>query len=164
MAVDLFLKIPEIPGESQKDGHKDEIDILSFSFGATQTGSFHNGGKGGGSGKADISDLSVMKYVDKASGVLYRYCASGKHIPQVVLYAQKAGDGDKPLTYYTITLDQALVSSVQNSGSSGGDSITESVSFNTAKLSFEYQAQGADGAKDGGPVKAYYDVQQNKVG
>jgi type VI secretion system secreted protein Hcp len=163
MAVDLFLKIDGIDGESQKDGHKGEIDIDSFSFGAVQHGSFHTGGGGGGSGKAEITDISISKQVDKASATLYKFCASGKHIPKVVLYSQKAGDGEKPLTYYTITLDDVIVSNIQNSGSNHGDSILESVSFNTAKLTFEYQAQGKDGAKDGGVVKASYDVRENKV-
>lgn len=164
MAVDMFLKIDGIPGESQKKGHKDEIDVLSFSFGAAQTGSFHHGGAGGGAGKAEIQDISIMKQVDKASPMLYKFCASGKHIKNIVIFAQKAGDGDNPLTYYTIKLEDVLVSSINNQGSSGGDMITESIAFNTAKLTFDYQAQNKEGGKEGGVVTAFYDVRQNLVG
>ena len=163
MAVDLYLKIDGIKGECQKKGHEGEIDILSFSYGATQSGSFHSGGAGGGSGKAEIRDISIMKQVDKSSPDLFKYCASGKHLKEVIIYSQKAGDGDKPLTYYTIKLEDAIVSSVDNSGAGGGDAIMETVTFNTAKFSFEYQAQGKDGGKDGGAVKASYDVRQNIV-
>ncbi|MEO0463947.1 MAG: type VI secretion system tube protein Hcp [Pseudomonadota bacterium] len=163
MAVDLFLKIEGIKGECQKDGHKDEIDIESFSYAISQEGDFQRGGAGGTSGKADIHDISVMKQVDKSSPDLFKFCASGKHISTVEIYSQKSGDGDKPLTYYTIKLEDVIVSNVSNSGSAGGNAIMETVSFNTAKFTFKYQAQKADGGKDGGEVPASYDARKNVV-
>ncbi|WP_375286778.1 Hcp family type VI secretion system effector [Sphingomonas sp.] len=164
MAVDLFCLIDGVKGESQKDGHKDEIDVFSFTFGASQQGSFHFGGAGGGSGKAEITDLTITKMVDKSSPELFKACASGKHIPSVVIYSQKAGDGDKPLTYYKVKLEDVLVSSMQNQAATSGDAIMETVTFNTAKMTFDYQAQDKSGAKAGGPVTAFYDVRANKVG
>lgn len=163
MAVDLFLKIEGIKGESQKKGHKDEIEIVSFSFGATQHGSFHTGGSGGGSGKAEIRDISVMKQVDKSSPELFKACATGKHLKEVVIYSQKAG-GTEPLIYYKIKLEDVIVSTVDNQGATTGDAIMESVVFNTAKLTFDYQAQNAQGGKDGGLVTAFYDIRQNMGG
>lgn len=164
MAVDLFLKIDGINGESRKKGHQDEIDIVSFDFGAVQHGSFHSGGAGGGSGKAEISDIRVQKQVDKASPMLFKACASGKHIKEVMIYSQKAGDGGNALTYYKIKMEDVLVSDVHNSGAAGGDAITESVTFNCAKVTFDYQAQNAQGGKDGGVMTAYYDIRQNEAG
>lgn len=163
MAVDLFLKIDGIKGESQKKGHKDEIEIISFSFGASQHGSFHTGGAGGGSGKAEIRDISVMKAVDKSSPELFKACATGKHIKEIVIYSQKA-TGSDPLVYYKIKLEDVIVSSIDNQGASSGDAIMESVVFNTAKLTFDYQAQNAQGQKDGGVVTAFYDIRQNAGG
>ena len=49
-AVDVFLKLDGIKGESTDDRHKDEIVIESWSLGATNTGS-HSVGGGGGAGK-----------------------------------------------------------------------------------------------------------------
>ncbi len=164
MAVDMFLKVSGIPGECQKKGHTGEIDIESFSFGASQTGSFHHGGAGGGAGKAEIQDVTVVKYADKASVKLFNACASGEHLPEVVIYAQKAGDNKAPLTYYTIKMQDVIVANVSNQGSSAGDRITETVTFNTAKLTFDYQPQKADGGKDGGVITAFYDVRQNVAG
>lgn len=163
MAVDLFLKIDGIKGESQKKGHKDEIEIISFSFGASQHGSFHTGGAGGGSGKAEIRDISVMKQVDKSSPELFRACATGKHLKEVVIYSQKAS-GNDPLVYYKIRMEDVIVSSVDNQGASNGDAIMESIVFNTAKLTFDYQAQNAQGGKEGGVVSAFYDIRQNAGG
>ena len=164
MAVDIFCQIEGVKGESQKDGHKDEIDIVSFNFGAKQHGSFHFGGAGGGSGKAEIKDLQIVKMVDKSSAELFKACASGKHIPSVTIYSQKAGDGEKPLVYYKVKLEDVIVSSFENTGAAEGDAVMETVTFNTAKMNFDYQAQDKTGAKAGGPVTAFYDVRTNKVG
>ncbi len=163
MAVDLFLKVDGVPGECQKKGHEGEIDIYSFSFGATQHGSFHTGGAGGGSGKAEIRDIHITKQVDKSSPKLFSFCAAGKHIKEVTIYSQKAGDGTNPLSYYKIKLEDVIVSMVDNQGAAAGDAIMETVVFNTAKLTFDYQAQGKDGGKDGGVVTASYDVRKNEA-
>ena len=158
MAVDLFLKIPEIPGECQKDNHKNEIDILSFSFGAHQTGSFQKGGTGGGAGKAEFQDVSILKEVDKASPKLFQACAAGTHFPQMIITSQKAGD--KPMLYYSVTLGDVIVSSLTNSGSSGGDAITEALTFNCAKITFKYTEQLASGGA-GAVSEAGYDIRSN---
>ncbi len=161
MAVDLFLKIDGIEGESQKKGHEKEIDIVSFNFGAAQHGSFHTGGAGGGSGKAEIRDIAIVKEVDKSSPKLFSACASGKHIKEIIIYSQKAGDDQQPLTYYKIKLEDVIVSSVDNQGASHGDAIMESIVFNTAKVTFDYQPQSRSGSKEGGVVTASYDIRQN---
>lgn len=160
MAVDLFLKIDGIQGESQKSGHQGDIDIVSFDFGAMQHGAFHTGGAGGGSGKAEISDVRIQKQVDKSSPLLFQACTTGKHIPTVIIYSQKAGNGQTPLKYYQIKMEDVLVSNVSNNGASSGDAITESVTFNCAKVTFDYQAQNASGGPDGGVVTAGFDIRK----
>lgn len=157
MAVDMFLKIQGIPGESKDHKHKDSIQIDSFSWGMVQTGSFSAGG-GGGAGKVSMSDISVMKYLDKASCDLMYHCASGKHIPSALITIRKAGD--KPLEYLKIKLTDILVSSVQHSGSGGGDNLSESLSLNFAKIEVEYQEQKADGS--GSPAGKFgWNVKEN---
>src|SRR5712692_11221584 len=96
MAVDMFIKIGDIKGESVDHAHKEEIDVLSWSWGLSQQGTMHQGG-GGGAGKVNVQDLSFTKFVDKASPNLYKFCCSGKHYPEATLTMRKAGD--KPLEY-----------------------------------------------------------------
>ena len=84
MAIDMFLKIEGVEGESTDKSHQGEIDILSWSWGMSQSGTTHMGG-GGGSGKVSVQDLSLTKYIDKSSTVLLTHCATGKHIPKAVL-------------------------------------------------------------------------------
>ena len=66
MAVDFLLKINGVDGESKISGHEGEIDVLAWSWGMSQTGTMHVGG-GGGAGKVDVQDISLTKYVDKAT-------------------------------------------------------------------------------------------------
>ena len=159
MAVDMFLEIKECPGESNKSGHEGQIDIVSFSFGAVQSGSFARGGAGGGAGKAEFQDISIVKEVDKASPKLFQACAAGTHFPTATIYVRKAGD--KPLEYYKVELSDLIVSSVQNSGSAGGDNVMESITFNTAKINFTYVEQDAKGGA-GKTVTAGYDVRKGE--
>jgi type VI secretion system secreted protein Hcp len=156
MAVDVFLKIDGIPGESADGKHKDEIDILSWSWGASQTGTMAFGG-GGGAGKVNFSDISFMKRFDKSSPNLWQNCASGKHIAKAILYCRKAGE--KQQEYLQITFTDLLVSSVQVSGA--GEEPTENVSLNFSKVEMEYKPQDAKGNLGGG-VKFGWDIKKNQ--
>jgi type VI secretion system secreted protein Hcp len=155
MAIDMFLDLPEIPGESQKDGHEGQWDLLSYSEGVVQQGSFDIGGKGGGSGKAEFQDISLVKYVDKASPMVFQACAAGTHFGKATIYVRKAGE--KPLEYLKVELNDLIVSSVQNSGAASGDSPMESITMNCAKITKTYVEQDATGGA-GKTVTAGYDI------
>ena len=96
MAVDMFLKLDGIKGESKDHKHKDEIHIESFSWGLNQTGA-HGTGGGGGAGKVSVHDISITKFLDKSSCALMLHCCNGKHIKDGLITVRKAGD--KPLEY-----------------------------------------------------------------
>jgi type VI secretion system secreted protein Hcp len=159
MAVDMFLKLPDIKGESQDDKHKDEIDILSWSWGVSQSGTMGAGG-GGGAGKASFQDLSVTKWVDQASPKLLSAVSTGKHIKEALLTVRKAGE--KPLEYLKITLTDCLISSVSTGGSGGEDRLTENISINFGEVKFEYTVQKQDGTA-GGVVPFGYNLKANKL-
>jgi type VI secretion system secreted protein Hcp len=158
MAVDMFLNIEgEIDGESMDSSHKKEIDVLAWSWGMSNSGSFHVGG-GGGAGKVNMQDLSVTKWVDISSPVLQLYCANGDHFSKAVLTVRKSGK--KPLEYIKILMEQVMVTSVSTGGSGGEDKLTENITLNFAKVKFEYQQQNDDGT--GGTKKnMYWDIRAN---
>lgn len=146
MAVDVFLKLDKINGESKDEkGHKDEIEILSFSWGMSQSGTTHSG-PGGGAGKVSVNDLSLVKFIDKSSPVLAQMCATGEHIATGQLTARKAGKD--PIEYIKIELKEIIVTSVQFGGSADGDRFTESVSLNFADFKLSYTPQKDDGSGD----------------
>jgi type VI secretion system secreted protein Hcp len=158
MAVDMFLKLGDMKGESNDKTHKEEIDILAWSWGMSQSGTMHLG-TGGGSGKVSVQDISFTKYVDKTSPVLIAACCLGKHSPEALLTVRKAGGS--PLEYLKVTFTDCIITSVSTGGSGGEDRLTENVSLNFAKFKFEYQQQGPDGAKIGGPIDVSFDIQKN---
>ena len=145
MAVDMFIKIDVIEGESADDTHAGEIDILSWSWGMSQSGTTHEG-TGGGAGKVNVQDLSFTHYVDKGSANLIKMCCNGKHIEEAVLTVRKAGEA--ALEYMIITMKHGLVSSVSTGGSGGEDRLTENVTLNFAEFKFEYVPQLPDGTGD----------------
>lgn len=158
MAVDMFLKLDGIKGEAADSKHKEEIDVLSWSWGASNSGTMHVGG-GGGAGKANIQDITVTKFVDSSSHKLLKAVSTGQHIKQALLTVRKAGD--KPLEYIKLTLKDCLISSISTGGSGGEDRITENISINFANFAFEYTPQKADGSADAVlPFK--YDIKANK--
>jgi len=159
MAVDMFLKLDGIKGESKDDKHKDEIHIETFSWGVNQTGTMGVGG-GGGAGKVNVHDITVTKYLDKSTPELMLACCNGKHIPTGLLSVRKAGE--TPLEYLKIKLTDILISAVQNTGAGGQDAMSESLSLNFAKFEVAYQPQGADGKAEGGPILMGWDVKANK--
>lgn len=158
MAVDMFIKIGDIKGESMDSKHKDEIDVLAWSWGLSQSGSMHLGG-GGGSGKVSVQDISMTKYVDKSSPNLMKLCCNGKHIPEAVLTVRKAGEN--PLEYLIITMKDLLISSFSTGGSGGEDRITENIALNFAAVKVSYQQQKKDGTKEGGPVDMGWNIREN---
>jgi type VI secretion system secreted protein Hcp len=159
MALDFFLKVDGIPGESQDSKHKDEIDVVAWSWGETRPAPPGSAGGGGGAGKVQIQDFTFTAQTSKASPNLMLACASGKHVKSAVLTARKAGG--KQAEFLTISLSDILVSSYQAGGSEGEVIPTESVSLNFSKIQLEYRPQKADGSL-GAPVKAGWDVKKNQ--
>ena len=157
-AVDYFLKIDGIKGESQDSKHGGEIEVQSFSWGATQSGSFAAGG-GGGAGKVSMQDFHFTVNHGAASPKLMLACATGQHIPSAVLTARKAGKDQHD--YMKVTFSDLIISSYQTGGSAGSVNPTDQVSFNFAKLEHEYKEQTAAGTL-GGTVKASFDLKKMK--
>jgi len=156
--VDYFLKIDGIEGESQDSKHKGEIELASWAFGATQSGTMHAGG-GGGAGKVSVQDIQIVKNVDKGSPKLFGACATGEHIKKAVLVARKAGKDQQE--YLKMTMSDVLVSGYHTSGTGQSGLPVDEVSLNFGKIEIEYKEQKADGTL-GGVVKSGWDLKQNK--
>jgi type VI secretion system secreted protein Hcp len=144
MAVDMFLKLGDLKGESTMT-HKDETQVLAWSWGMSQSGTTHMG-TGGGAGKVSVQDMSITKYIDKASPFLQLAVCNGKHFDQALLTVRKAGE--KPLEYLKITMKDVIITSISVGGSGGEDRLTENVSLNFAEYKTEYTPQKADGSGD----------------
>ena len=158
MAIDTHMKFDGVDGESTHQDHKGEIVVLSWAWGVQNDSSAATGG-GRGKGKATPGDIHFTHEYDKASPVLAKKCAQGTHFPTVVLTSRKSGEGQKD--FMKITMKEVFITSVQNSGSAGGD-IMESVSMAYASIEFSYKAQDAKGGL-GGEVKFAWDVKTTNI-
>jgi type VI secretion system secreted protein Hcp len=158
-AVDYFLKIEGIDGESADAKHKNEIDLDSWSWGESQGGTMSAGG-GGGAGKVQMQDFHFTMKVNKSSPKLILACATGEHIKKGVLTCRKAGKEQQE--FLKITFTDLLISSYQIGGASSGSTLpNDQIAFNYAKIEIEYKEQKADGTL-GGPIKVGYDLKANK--
>jgi type VI secretion system secreted protein Hcp len=158
--VDYFLKIEGIPGESPDKKHKDEIDILSWSWGANNMGSAAYGA-GGGAGKVSAQDFNFTMHVNKASPKLMLACASGEHLKKATLTCRKAGKEQQE--YLKINFENLLISSYHTGGSPGDVVPVDQISFNFEKIEISYAHQNSDG-KLGSPVVHKLDLKANTTG
>ncbi len=157
MAIEVFLEITDVNGESKVQGFEDTIDILAWNWGMSQSGTAHLGG-GSGAGRVSVQDMSFTKFTDSATHALMRACCNGHHFPKAVLTARKAGK--TPLVYLTITMEQVMVSNVSTGATPDDERQTENVSLNFAKVTVDYTPQDEKGS--GGAKKTMkYDIAKN---
>lgn len=159
MAVDMFMKIDDIKGESPDETHAEAIEVLAWSWGMSQSGSAHSG-TGAGTGKVSVQDLSFTKYVDRSTPVLLKQCCTGKHFKLATLIVRKAG-GDKPLEYVTIELHDGLIASVNTGGSGGEDRLTENVVLNFAAFKYIYNPQQEKAGSGTGAIPMTWNIAKN---
>jgi type VI secretion system secreted protein Hcp len=159
MAYDAFLKLNGITGESQKDKHTGEIDLMSFSWGASN--STHIGtGTGASTGKVAVNDFSIMKSTDSSSPVLYQKCCDGSVITTGVVTLQRQVGGEAT-PYLVYNFQNVYITSIQWSGTGGaGDAPMESVSFCFEVGTVDYTAQQDDGS-GGSAIHGGWDVGKN---
>jgi type VI secretion system Hcp family effector len=161
MAVDTFLKIDGLEGESNDAKFKNQIEVLSFSWGVTQsiTGTVSSAGTFTGQ-RADHAPLTIQKYFDKSSPKASQACAAGDHFKSAVLTLCRAGGDKQP--YMEYKLDDVLLSSVQVGGTGEGGVPTESWSLHYSKITQTYTQIGLDGKPMGAGAAVGWDLKENK--
>ncbi len=156
--ADCFLKIDGIAGESSDAKHKDEIEVLSFGWGAAQSGTAAAGG-GKGTGKAQFQHFSFALRTQRASPLLMLACATGQHLKSATLTVRRAGK--QPFEFLTITFTDVLVASFQEAAHEGQPLLLEEVALAYGRIEVAYRPQSAAG-KAAAEVKAGWDLKANK--
>ncbi len=160
MAVDMFLKLGDIKGESVDHAYADWIEVLAWSWNMSQSGTQHTG-TGGGTGKVSVGDLSLTKYVDKSTPNIMQKCCSGKHYPEAKLIVRKAGD--MPIDYVKLTMTDVIVSSYNTGGSGGEEQVTENLTLNFAKFKHEYTPQNSTTGEKEPEIPTTFDIRKNTL-
>lgn len=157
MAAGIFAKLGDIKGESLDSKHKDEVEVLSWSWGVSNAGTFR-AGSGAGTGKATFDDFNFTHFIDKASPLLLKACASGQHLKEAIITVRKAGKSSQE--YLIIKMSDVIITSVAPSGAADA-ATAEHVALRFAKVDLEYKPQKADGSLAAG-LRFKWDVKANK--
>jgi type VI secretion system secreted protein Hcp len=152
VAEKWFLKIDGIEGDSTDDAHPGEIDVLSWSWGATNTRPPGSGG-GSGAGRASFQDFQFVARISKASPQLVMSCATGMHHEGATLSGVRTGE--KMRDFLTYKLGDVLVTSVRH-GDGEGDVPTEQFSLDYARFEMSFTPP------TGPPVTAGIDLKTGK--
>jgi type VI secretion system secreted protein Hcp len=159
MATDIFAKIGDIKGESTDAKHKDEIEVLSFSWGVANSGGLEFG-SGGSAGKATFQGLTIVHNIDKATPKLLEACATGTHLKDATITHRKAGKGQQE--FLIVKMNDVIITAVAHGGTTAQPA-SETVTLAFAKVDFEYKPQKPDGSLDAG-IHFKYDLKAIKVG
>jgi type VI secretion system secreted protein Hcp len=143
--ADMFLKVQGVTGESTDPEHTGEIQVVSWSWGLQSPTEAITGRA---AGRVVLSELHIVKRVDQSSPTLMSYLRNNRVVPTVRLAVRKAGD--RPLTYFTIELQNAKVTSLK--AESEGDELTERLSLGFSKVTVTYTPQSRTGGTGGGAV------------
>lgn len=149
MAFDAYLKFeggPTIKGESIREGHKDEIEIYSFSFGAANHATIDGGTHGSASGKGSVTEFNITKTTDSTSPILFQACMKGDHFPKAKVTLNKSG-GDSAVPFLIYEFEEVYITSLNWSGAGGGDDRPmEGLSFAFGQVTVTYSAQSTSGS------------------
>jgi type VI secretion system secreted protein Hcp len=157
MATTTFIKFDGIEGEATHKDHKGEVEVLSWSWGLTNSASGATGG-GSGVGKATPQELRVVHRYDKASPLLAKMAASGRHVRSAMLSARKAGEGQKD--FLKITMKEVFITSV--AAHDDGSGASEELAMRYGSIDFSYAPQTSKGSL-GTPVSFNWNVKTGKV-
>jgi type VI secretion system secreted protein Hcp len=154
--AETFLRLDGIEGESTDEKHKNEIAILSF----TQSWINSTTISGAGKGRVQCGAITLMKNIDKSSPVLVKKTIEGKHVPSGQITFRT--EGGQATEYYTIKLNEILITEVTQSDLADSARIIEKVVLNARRFEYEYKPQDGTGGA-GGTVKAGYDCATTQV-
>lgn len=161
MANDYFLKIDTIIGESQQTGHIQELEMDSWSFGETQSGTSQTA-TGSVSGKVTLNEFRLSKRLDISSPKLMQLCSNGKHCKWARFTARRAGsEGGVPVDYVFVTFGDLVISSYDISGTGDDGWPYETIAFSYGSLVMTYRQMIKGVAQ--GPINGGYDAEKNKI-
>lgn len=149
MALDAYMQIEGIKGESADSGHKDWIEVSHVAWSVFQPRADAISTAGGlTTGRAELSNLSFKKLADLSSPVLQQHCAMGKTLPRAKLEFMRADGDGKPICYYTVEIENVMISGI-NPGSGDSGIVTEHVFLAYSKMKWKYTKQGIRGGTEG---------------
>jgi type VI secretion system secreted protein Hcp len=162
MAIDVYLQIDGIKGESTDDKHKDWIECTSVNWGVSQPRSATASTGGGHTAeRCEHKEVVFTKLADLSSPILLQTCSAGKTIPKAKLEFMRAdGQGDR-IKYFEIELENVLIGAIRPEVDEGSI-IQETVGLKFSKIKWKYTQQKVTGGA-GGNTSGGWDLATNKI-
>lgn len=162
MAIDVYLQIDGIKGESADDRHKDWIECKSVSWGVHQPRSATASTGGGHTAeRCEHHDIVVSKLADLASPILLQTCSAGRTIPRAKFEFMRADAHGERVKYFEIEIENVLIAGVSPSVEEG-DILAEEVGFKFSKVRWKYTQQKITGGV-GGNTSGGWDLAANRI-
>lgn len=152
MAISAYLKLDDVTGESQTKGHEKELEVLNWSWGASNTGSAQRG-SGSGTGSVHVNDINFTIAGSKASAALFSRVTSHKPMKNALFTVNVGGDGLKKIM--TIKLSDVVMSNLQLNSGHDDMPINVSLGLNAASIEVETFVQDAKGVTASGGKHTY---------
>lgn len=161
MALDVYLQIDGIKGESTDAAHQGWIEVSSAHWGVTQPRSA-TASTGGGHTveRCEHRTLSLSKIADMASPVLMQTCSMGKTIPKAKLEFMRADGKGAPVKYYEVELENVMIANIDQLVSEGG-LLQDEIGLRFSKVKWKYTQQKIGGGS-GGNTAGGWDLSCNK--
>lgn len=162
MAIDVYLQLDGIKGESADDKHKDWIEVASVHWGVTQPRSATASTGGGHTAeRAELKEVVFAKIADLSSPILAQTCAMGRTLPKAKLEFLRADAKGERVKYFEIELENVLIGGVSPSIEEGRI-LCEHVSLKYSKIKWKYTQQKIGGGAGGSTVGGW-DLATNKI-
>lgn len=162
MAIDVYLQIDGIKGESQDDKYKDWIELTSAEWGVIQPRSATASTAGGHTAeRCELRSISVTKLADLSSPILMQTCAAGKTLPKARLEFMRADGQGARIKYYEVELENVLIGSINQAAHEGGI-LQDSLGLKFSKVRWKYTQQKISGGA-GGNTAGGWDAATNRI-
>ncbi len=162
MAIDVYLQIDGIKGESTDDKHKDWIECKSVNWSVEQPKSATASTGGGHTAeRCEHKDIVLSKLADLASPILLQTCSAGKTIPKARFEFMRADGQGERIKYFEIEIENVLIGAVTPSVQEG-DILTEHVGLKFSKVKWKYTQQKVTGGA-GGNTSGGWDLATNRI-
>lgn len=162
MATDMFIKFDDVEGEATETDHDTWIEILSWNHGFSQPASPLRDSTGSTIERANHSDLTITKYMDKATRRLLKDHWGGNQYEEVTIDCLRAS-GDASILYLQIIMNDVIISNYNISGG-GGDIPIENLSLSYSKVSYQYDSKKKEDGQAEGVQKVYHDLKTSEIG
>lgn len=162
MAIDAYLQIDGIKGESADSSHAGWIELTSAQWGVTQPRSATASTGGGHTAeRCEHRTLAISKLADLSSPLLMQHCSMGKTLPKAKLEFMRADGDGRPVKYYEVELENVLVASMDQAVHEGGI-LHDNVGLRFSKVKWKYTQQKIGGGA-GGNTAGGWDLASNRV-